>query len=97
MTKNLQDRLNRFAANVKQASESDARIESSKKEHMALMSILDCRLVCFSNNVSGFLVPIDYDGMFLKKHGLNRIGFYCATIKIFGHVQKNLHCCINDQ
>ena len=85
--KNLQDRLNRFASNVKQASESDARFERSKKEHMALMSILDCRPVCFSNNLSGFLVPIDYDGMFLKKkHGLNRIGFYCATIKIFGFV-----------
>ena len=64
LTKNRQDELNRFAANLKQASKSDARIECSKKEHMALMSILDCRPVCFSINLSGFLVPIDYDGMF---------------------------------
>ncbi|KAK1266648.1 hypothetical protein QJS04_geneDACA015364 [Acorus gramineus] len=43
LTKNLQDRLNRFAGNLKQASESDARIERAVKEHMALMSILDQR------------------------------------------------------
>ncbi|PIM98889.1 putative signal transduction protein [Handroanthus impetiginosus] len=43
LTKNLQDRLNRFAANLKQAAESDARIERSIREHSALMSILDCR------------------------------------------------------
>ncbi|XP_070043746.1 vacuolar-sorting protein BRO1-like [Nicotiana tomentosiformis] len=41
LTKNLQDRLNRFAANLKQAAESDARIERSVKDHAALMSILD--------------------------------------------------------
>lgn len=41
LTKNLQDRLNRFAANLKQASDSDARIERSVREHSALMSILD--------------------------------------------------------
>lgn len=45
LTKNLQDRLNRFAANLKQAAESDARIERSVREHSALMSILDCRPV----------------------------------------------------
>lgn len=43
LTKNLQDRLNRFAANLKQASDSDARIERSVREHSALMSILDRR------------------------------------------------------
>lgn len=43
LTKNLQDRLNRFAGNLKQAAESDARIERSVKDHAALMSILDCR------------------------------------------------------
>ncbi|KAL5553360.1 hypothetical protein UlMin_040761 [Ulmus minor] len=43
LTKNLQDRLNRFAANLKQAGESDARIERSVREHSALMSILDRR------------------------------------------------------
>ncbi|KAK3003733.1 hypothetical protein RJ639_018146 [Escallonia herrerae] len=41
LTKNLQDRLNRFAANLKQAAESDARIERSVRDHSALMSILD--------------------------------------------------------
>ncbi|XP_050374142.1 vacuolar-sorting protein BRO1 [Argentina anserina] len=41
LTKNLQDRLSRFAANLKQASDSDARIERSVREHSALMSILD--------------------------------------------------------
>lgn len=45
LTKNLQDRLNRFAANLKQAAESDARIERSVREHSALLSILDCRPV----------------------------------------------------
>ncbi|KAJ7943061.1 ALG-2 interacting protein X [Quillaja saponaria] len=43
LTKNLQDRLNRFAGNLKQASESDGRIERSVREHSALMSILDRR------------------------------------------------------
>ncbi|KAL2324167.1 hypothetical protein Fmac_023225 [Flemingia macrophylla] len=43
LTKNLQDRLNRFAGNLKQAAESDGRIERSVREHAALMSILDAR------------------------------------------------------
>ncbi|CAN4124976.1 unnamed protein product [Withania somnifera] len=43
LTKNLQDRLNRFAGNLRQAAESDARIERSVRDHAALMSILDCR------------------------------------------------------
>ncbi|KAL1553624.1 bck1-like resistance to osmotic shock, variant 2 [Salvia divinorum] len=43
LTKNLQDRLNRFAANLKQAAESDALIDRSVREHSALMSILDSR------------------------------------------------------
>ncbi|CAO2825563.1 unnamed protein product [Amaranthus hypochondriacus] len=41
LTKNLLDRLNRFAANLKQAGESDARIERSVRDHSTLMSILD--------------------------------------------------------
>lgn len=41
LTKNLLDRLNRFAANMKQAAESDTRIERSIRDHSALMSILD--------------------------------------------------------
>ncbi|CAI9096083.1 OLC1v1032154C1 [Oldenlandia corymbosa var. corymbosa] len=43
LNKNYQDRLNRFAANLKQAAESDTRIERSVREHAALMSILDHR------------------------------------------------------
>ncbi|KAK3189498.1 hypothetical protein Dsin_029059 [Dipteronia sinensis] len=43
LTKNLQDRLNRFAANLKQAAESDARIERSVRDHFPFMSILDRR------------------------------------------------------
>lgn len=43
LTKNLLDRLNRFAANLKQASDSDARIERSIRDHFPLMSILDHR------------------------------------------------------
>lgn len=43
LTKNLQDRLNRFASNLKQAADSDGRIERSVRDHMALMSILDRR------------------------------------------------------
>ncbi|KAL0541907.1 hypothetical protein IC582_021988 [Cucumis melo] len=43
LTKNIQDRLNRFAGNLKQAAESDARIERSVKDHSALLSILDHR------------------------------------------------------
>jgi programmed cell death 6-interacting protein len=46
LTKNLQDRLNRFAANLKQAADSDGRIERSVREHSAFMSILDRRPVC---------------------------------------------------
>lgn len=41
LTKNLQDRLNRFAANLKQAAESDGRIERSVRDHSAMMAILD--------------------------------------------------------
>ncbi|CAN1138160.1 Vacuolar-sorting protein BRO1 [Linum perenne] len=41
LTKNLQDRLNRFAGNLKQAAESDARIERSVRENYGLMAILD--------------------------------------------------------
>ncbi|XAR72289.1 hypothetical protein NMG60_11018877 [Bertholletia excelsa] len=41
LTKNLQERLNRFAANLKQAADSDARIERSVRDHAVLMSILD--------------------------------------------------------
>ncbi|KAL4281981.1 hypothetical protein GQ457_03G007140 [Hibiscus cannabinus] len=43
LTKNLQERLNKFAANLKQAGESDVRIERSVREHSALMSILNHR------------------------------------------------------
>ncbi|XP_028758167.1 vacuolar-sorting protein BRO1 [Neltuma alba] len=43
LTKNLQDRLNRFAGNLKQAAESDGRIERAVREHAALMAILDSR------------------------------------------------------
>eukprot|EP00262_Sarcandra_glabra_P003011 TRINITY_DN1344_c0_g2_i1.p1 TRINITY_DN1344_c0_g2~~TRINITY_DN1344_c0_g2_i1.p1 ORF type:complete len:863 (-),score=175.50 TRINITY_DN1344_c0_g2_i1:317-2905(-) len=43
LTKNMQDRLNRFAGNLKQATESDARIERAVKDHSALMAILDRR------------------------------------------------------
>lgn len=45
LTKNMQDRLNRFAGNLKQAAESDAKIERSVRDHSALMSILDRRPV----------------------------------------------------
>ncbi|KAL7001056.1 bck1-like resistance to osmotic shock [Sarracenia purpurea var. burkii] len=41
LTKNLQVRLNGFAANLKQAADSDARIERSVRDYSALMSILD--------------------------------------------------------
>ncbi|KAK9091373.1 hypothetical protein Sjap_024550 [Stephania japonica] len=43
LTKNLQDRLNRFAGNLKQAADSDARIERAVKDHSSLMAILDRR------------------------------------------------------
>jgi len=49
LTKNLQDRLNRFTANLKQATDSDARIERSVKDHSALISILDHQPVCLLN------------------------------------------------
>ncbi|KAG6579232.1 Vacuolar-sorting protein BRO1, partial [Cucurbita argyrosperma subsp. sororia] len=45
LTKNIQDRLNRFAGNLKQAAESDARIERSVKDHSSLLSVLDHRPV----------------------------------------------------
>lgn len=45
LTKSLQDRLNRFAANLKQAADSDARIERAVKDNYPLMSILDRRPV----------------------------------------------------
>lgn len=45
LTKNLQDRLNKFASNLKQASESDARIERALRDNYELMAILDRRPV----------------------------------------------------
>ncbi|GJN19757.1 hypothetical protein PR202_gb07066 [Eleusine coracana subsp. coracana] len=43
LTKNIQDRLNLFAANLKKASDSDSLIERGVKESYPLMSILDKR------------------------------------------------------
>ncbi|CAK9203308.1 unnamed protein product [Sphagnum jensenii] len=43
LTKNLQNRANGFAANLKQAKESDARIERTIRDNMAMMAILDAK------------------------------------------------------
>ncbi|CAI0431796.1 unnamed protein product [Linum tenue] len=43
LTKNLLDRLNRFAGNLKQAAESDARIERSVRDNYGHIAILDKR------------------------------------------------------
>ncbi|TVU02382.1 hypothetical protein EJB05_52116, partial [Eragrostis curvula] len=43
LTKNIQDRLNLFAANLKKASDSDSLIERGVNENYPLMSILDKR------------------------------------------------------
>ncbi|CAL9133854.1 unnamed protein product [Musa acuminata var. zebrina] len=43
LTKNLQDRLNKFAANLKQAADSDARIERAMRDNFNLMAMLDHR------------------------------------------------------
>ncbi|KAG2537258.1 hypothetical protein PVAP13_9NG257400 [Panicum virgatum] len=43
LTKNIQDRLNLFAANLKKAADSDSLIERGVKESYPLMSILDKR------------------------------------------------------
>ncbi|CAM6101276.1 unnamed protein product [Calypogeia fissa] len=43
LTKNLHDRANGFAANLKQAADSDARIERTIRDNMPLMAILDAR------------------------------------------------------
>ncbi|RWW39962.1 hypothetical protein BHE74_00054653, partial [Ensete ventricosum] len=45
LTKNLQDRLNRFAANLKQAADSDSRIDREVRGNGELMAILDSRPV----------------------------------------------------
>ena len=45
LTKNIQDRLNLFAANLKKAADSDSLIERGVKESYPLMSILDKRPV----------------------------------------------------
>ncbi|KAG6515675.1 vacuolar-sorting protein BRO1-like [Zingiber officinale] len=41
LTKGLQDRLNKFAANIKQAINSDSRIERAVRDNSSLMAILD--------------------------------------------------------
>ncbi|KAI0501053.1 hypothetical protein KFK09_019271 [Dendrobium nobile] len=41
LTKNLQDRLNKFAGNLKQAADADARIEHALRAHSALMTVLN--------------------------------------------------------
>uniref|UniRef100_A0A0D9XL32 BRO1 domain-containing protein n=1 Tax=Leersia perrieri TaxID=77586 RepID=A0A0D9XL32_9ORYZ len=43
LTKNIQDRLNLFASNLKTAGDSDSQIERGLKESYPLMSILDRR------------------------------------------------------
>ncbi|CAN6310618.1 unnamed protein product [Urochloa humidicola] len=43
LTKNIQDRLNLFAANLKKAADSDSLIERGVNENYPLMSILDKR------------------------------------------------------
>ncbi|XP_024535562.1 vacuolar-sorting protein BRO1 isoform X2 [Selaginella moellendorffii] len=43
LTKNLHDRANGFAANLKQSGESDRRIERAIKDNTAFLSILDAR------------------------------------------------------
>ncbi|KAL5231714.1 hypothetical protein ABZP36_030490 [Zizania latifolia] len=43
LTKNIQDRLNLFASNLKTAGESDSQVERGLKESYPLMSILDRR------------------------------------------------------
>ncbi|NP_001152549.1 ALG2-interacting protein X [Zea mays] len=43
LTKNIQDRLNLFASNLKRAADSDSLIERGVKENYSLMSILDKR------------------------------------------------------
>lgn len=45
LTKNLQDRLNKFAGNLKQAADSDALIERSIQDSSTLMAILNHRPV----------------------------------------------------
>jgi programmed cell death 6-interacting protein len=45
LTKNIQDRLNLFASNLKKASDSDSLIERGVKDSYPLMSILDKRPV----------------------------------------------------
>ena len=45
LTKNLQDRLNKFALNIKQATDSDARIERAIKDNSGLLAILNFRPV----------------------------------------------------
>jgi programmed cell death 6-interacting protein len=47
LTKNLQDRLSKFAANIKQAADSDARIERAVRDNVPLMSILNRRPVLY--------------------------------------------------
>jgi programmed cell death 6-interacting protein len=43
LTKTLHDRANGFAGNLKQAGDSDARIERTIRDNMPLMSILDAK------------------------------------------------------
>lgn len=57
LTKNLQDRLNKYAGNLKQAAESDGRIERSIKENSSFMAILDSRPVnCRSSYIATFIL-----------------------------------------
>lgn len=46
LTKNLHEKLNKFAANLNQAAESDAHISASIKDNFGSVAILDCKPVC---------------------------------------------------
>lgn len=75
LTKGLQDRLNKFAANIKQAINSDSRIEMAVRDNSSQLAIFDNKPVCscFQKAISVYRNLVTYqelgflNGLFNKK------------------------------
>lgn len=83
LTRNLKDRLNRLSGNLKQAADSDERIESEVKEHSALMSILDHRPVCPNNCLFTWWSCISFHFIIVIIIGINTLSQLFVGCKDF--------------
>ncbi|GAB2226641.1 hypothetical protein Drorol1_Dr00022456 [Drosera rotundifolia] len=95
LTKTLQDRLNRFAGNLKQAGESDAKIERSVREYSSLMAILDrhpieAALPSLAKPIMSLDANEDAIVGALKQSLVILRSSFCCQLRILGRQLENL-------